>query len=490
MKRIKTFVVLAVCLLLCSSTVYAQSPYLSFDDTEWNSSATAPEGYEAANSWLGIECGTTPFVEPNDLCMDDKGQMYVLDSGNDRVVILDTDMQMVGDIKKLTHPDGTASSFNESRGICVDSEGNLYVADTSNSRVIKMDIKGNVLQQYLRPNNSAYTSKVFRPLRVSVDGNGMVYVAAEGVYQGLLLYKNNGDFHSFFGSAPVDVTAQLLIERLWKQILNRQMRDTQARYVPIEYASLDMDADGMVYTVSAYSKTQQEQVRKLNYLGNNIYPYQKNFGESETVYHKGSKWISTFVDVAVDSEDYVFVLDSTRCRVYMFDAEGNRLCVFGTMGEQMGSFRNPVALTVFEESVYVLDRSKGSITCFTPSEYGSRIREAVTHYNDGRYEQAASAWKTLLSYNANLELAYCGLGEAMLKSGEYKAAVEYFRQGYDRERESVAFGMYRNQLLRQNAPVLIALLVLVVVVLALLTSRSFLGFVNRKWKNRKRGEHR
>ena len=68
------------------------------------------------------------------------------------------------------------------------------------------------------------------------------------------------------------------------------------------------------------------------------------------------------------------------------------------------------------------------------------------------------------------------MGEAYLKLGEYKEAVDNFRLAFNRERESKAFEQYRSEILRQNIPLVVIGLLLLLVLLLVLTNKKFLAF--------------
>lgn len=151
----------------------------------------------------------------------------------------------------------------------------------------------------------------------------------------------------------------------------------------------------------------------------------------------------------------------------------------------MGGFRTPVAIDTLDSRVYVLDYSKGSITCFLPTEYGQKILEAVSLYHHGLYEEALAPWQEVLKMNSNFELGYSGMGQAMMKLGNYEKAVEYFRLGYDRANESKAFEKYRNAYLRSHTTLVISVLVLVVLFLVIVTSKCLSQRVFRRKRTKK-----
>ncbi len=82
------------------------------------------------------------FSNPSDVYVDTTGNIFVVDSGNDRIQRFDstgTHLETIGSF-------GSGSGqFSEPSGIFVDNSGNLFVADTLNSRIVKLDSTGNQL---------------------------------------------------------------------------------------------------------------------------------------------------------------------------------------------------------------------------------------------------------------------------------------------------------------------------------------------------------
>ena len=72
------------------------------------------------------------FQYPTAVALDAEDDLYVLDSGHNRV------MMMVPVNGMYQKPVLVASGFNAPQGLAVDAAGNLYVADTGNHRVVKI----------------------------------------------------------------------------------------------------------------------------------------------------------------------------------------------------------------------------------------------------------------------------------------------------------------------------------------------------------------
>ena len=293
------------------------------------------------------------------------------------------------------------------------------------------------------------------------DQSGNLYVICSGIYQGAAFYTKDYEFKGYFGSNKVELTAQLLADLFWSKFLTNQQKEFVTRYVPIEYTDFAIDAQNIIYTCTAQNQTGQGQLRKLNSADQNLFDSTYNYGEKQQLFYKGQFFDTSFVSVTVDENGFVFGLDKTRGRIYQYDNAGEPVFIFGGLGGQVGTFAVPTAIAAYQNAVYVLDSQKNSITVFVPTEYGQAVNEAIVMYNNGEYMQSETMWRDILKRNANNYLAYIGIGKSLLQMGRNKEAMEYFKMGKDRELESEAFEVYRQEISQFAAgAVIIALLVL------------------------------
>ncbi len=146
----KSLLALSLTLLMIFSTLPAMAqelPYDTYNYDYWGDIFRTPAAYVPKGSvlgtdliWNGEELGT--FAEPQDLCVAPDGTIYVADTNNHRIVVLDSTMTRVLNVVTGFDNAGLQDQFNKPTGVAVTADGDLYVADSLNRRIVALDAKG------------------------------------------------------------------------------------------------------------------------------------------------------------------------------------------------------------------------------------------------------------------------------------------------------------------------------------------------------------
>jgi sugar lactone lactonase YvrE len=464
----KATAILLMCIISVSAVVPAAAaielPYDSYIYDYWENIVFTPAPYVPGTSVTGISLGVGAFSRPEGMCMAPDGSVYIADTGNNRIVIANADMTESLGIIDSFYNDNVRDTFNRPTGVTVSPEGLLYIADSRNSRVVVLD-GDQVVRTISNPQSEMLEeSYIFTPLKVAVDFAGRVYIIAENMFQGIMVFNPEGDFIGFFGTVNVKITPWQI---LWRTISTREQRERQIQFIPTEFTGIDVDDSGFIYASNRDSEGTQA-VRRLNPNGEDVI----RLGENENL--GGDLIIAGFsrfagpsemVDVVYRGKGVYSLLDSLRGRIFTYDREGNLLYIFGGLGDQAGTFRQPVAIEAFDTRIAVLDIQRNEILIFEETQYGRLINEAVALRFDGDEAQAVEKWRQVLMLNENLEIANIGIGKAYLTSGDNLNAMRYLRRGQSRTYYSVAYRRYRNEVLKENLPyILTGAMVLVVAV--------------------------
>ena len=125
---------------------------------------------------------------PAGLAFDADEDIMVVDSMNHRVQKFTKDGAFLGSFGQ--HGDGDGQ-FNLPWGICVDGAGSVYVADWKNNRVQKFDSQGKFLLSFEA--SATGLGDLYGPTGVAVDSEGDVYVTDWGNHR-LQVYASDGRF--------------------------------------------------------------------------------------------------------------------------------------------------------------------------------------------------------------------------------------------------------------------------------------------------------
>jgi hypothetical protein len=116
--------------------------------------------------------GPGAFDHPDAVAVAPSGNVYVADTGNNRVV----ELSSAGDVLGEWGATGTASGhFRSPSGVAVDAAGEVYVVDSENDRVEVFEAGGRFVAKWgLR---GTAPGELSQPAAIAVDCSGDVYVA-------------------------------------------------------------------------------------------------------------------------------------------------------------------------------------------------------------------------------------------------------------------------------------------------------------------------
>lgn len=403
------------------------------------------------------------FVSPQDICKGLSGEIYVADSGNNRIVVLNPEMTEVLEVITTFDNKGEEDTFSQPYGVFVSEKGNLYIADYMNKRVLELDENRRVVLEIKDPKSESFEKGfTFRPKKVAVDYADRVYVVAEGKTEGIMVFDTEGNFTSFFGTIGVEISVW---QKFWRRIATKEERANQKLFIATEFTGIDIDSEGFVYATNIDSEGVQG-VRRINPKGEDVIKKGENKNVGGDLHTEGGSdyaGVSQFTDVVYREHGIYSCLDRKRGRIFTYDHEGNLLYIFGGLGTQEGTFAFPVAVEEIEGGLAVLDATRAGIICFKVSEYGELINTAVAYRFDGDETQAVDLWRRVLEIDENNELANSGIGKAYLTAGDYKSAMKYLKLAMNRDYYSIAYKRYRNEILKKYASLILSLIFILLV---------------------------
>lgn len=411
-------------------------------------------GYISTTDKLGLTLTT-----PSDMVYKNNKYVYILDSGNSRILKLNKDLTEIISIFSSFHDKKLGYlTFYGAQGLTVDNDENFYIADTDNYRVILANNEGVVNTVITRPDQQLQdTESPFRATKVLLDRKNQLYIICDSINLGAFVYDLEGNFKSFFGSNDVQATAEVILNYIKRQFMTREQLKTLKKVTPIALTNFDIDKDGFIYTVTLTEQNKRNNefanmIRKLNFKGNDIFSLSgnsKGFGDFEWD-RQTTHTNTSFIDVDVDSSGYINLIDSGRGKVFQYSEDGDLITVFGGYSNQTGSFSEPVAIESIDDKIFVLDKTNNNISVFKPTAYTVALRKAYNLLDSSDSDSALAAWEDVLKYNTNSQYPYYGMGRAYEMKSDYENAMKYFKLANAKPEYSKSFQEYRKDYVSEN----------------------------------------
>lgn len=423
--RIKRTLVLLLAVLLLPLTAWAdEAPYYTETESYSGAEAYSPAGYLPEGTYTEFDDKT--LKRPADVFVDERDRLFISDEGNKRVVMSTLEGEWLRSFgeKELKQPGGIYA-----RNDC------LYVADIKLRQVLVYDTEnGEMLFALEHPGTPLYgVNARFEPLKVAVDAAGCMYVISKGNTNGIAQFSADGTFLGYFGANDTSLSLGEMLKRL--TYTEEQLAQLK-RVVPATPTALDMDARGLIYTVT----TGSYKVKRLNLAGLDIM--------------KPIRWrFINYTDVAVGAQENIFVIADNG---YIMELTRDGRCLFYFGGQDQdrtrtGLFVNTVAIDVDGQgNLYVLDRDKALVQRLAMTDYAALVHQALALYQEGRYAQSRAPWEQVLQLNSMFDYAHMGLGRAYYKLEMYDEALAASRKGGDKAGYSDAYWEVRNQFLQSS----------------------------------------
>lgn len=509
MKKSSRILVAVLCLLmLVSIPVFAASaPYETYTYSMKGDPMASPHAYVPERTVSNFDMGlSSPLTNPQDIFVGEDGLIYITDapSGTDgvgRVIVLDNNFKYQFEITEFINQNGIRDKFSKPDGLFVNSE-NIYVCDSDNQRIVVFDLVGNFVRMIEAPKADVMgEDTLFHPVAVSVDASGKLYVVSDQTYSGVFALEADGSFICFIGAQKAEVPLATRIRRIF-------FPDVVAEeYITSAYNNITIDKDGFIWVTTSDIDTETlssaitsgdetyAPVKRLNNQGVDIMRRNgffipagevsfKNDASSEAT---GANGPSKLIDVALGPNGMWSVIDSSRCRIYTYDSDGNMLFAFGDKGQQLGNLSSPTAIAYSGSSLLVLDSKLTSITVYKREPYGDIIDKALGFTAQRKYNDALTMWNEIYKNNTNFDAALVGIATNFFRDGAtvdaatglngYEASLEYFKAAGDTTGYSESFKAIRKLWVEKW----VFLLILIIVVACIVLSK-FLGYVGKKNK--------
>jgi tripartite motif-containing protein 71 len=259
--------------------------------------------------------------------------------------------------------------FSFPAGISSDPNGNIYVADTGNNRIQKFDAKGKLLtfiggfgwksEQFQQPIDLTATNGL--DIFVADYENERIERYDKDLNWIQSIYANPGlEERLRFGfprSVSVSIHGDLFIVDGENK---RVLKFNTQRQPEMSFGDYDW-GEGALTEPARLFVSKQDKIYVTDPGAERIvlYDYYGNF-----LGFLGEKLLNKPHGICVDQQGWIFVTDRSKNQILVFDSKGELLLTCGAPGDKFGAFNNPSDITVVRNLFYVADTDNHRIQVF------------------------------------------------------------------------------------------------------------------------------
>ena len=496
MRKIKSCLLIVLALIMVASAFAiapgASSAYQTYTYSISGEALHSPDAYHPDKALNASQLGIGSLNNPCDMVTDHDEKVYIANTDNNEIIVLDRYYAKDFIIKEFTNDKGNPDTLEKPQGIFVteggkpgNENGEIWVCDTGHSRLVVFDrLTGEFKKIVDQPESQLFEDNaIYEPIAMAIDQYGRIYVVSTSSYQGIIVMDPNGEFVGFIGAQVVSISAWDLI---WRRFQTKEQREASEELISSAFNNITITEEGFLYatTLMTDQESQVESAIKAKSKAGDYMPVKLLNPAGEEIMRRNGFWppageidystnkmdtyygISQITDAAVGPEQTWSIVDSKRQKIYTYDFNGNLLFAFGDKGDMLGSLTKVGALCYQGDTLLVLDKEAdgGCIVVYERTPYGDMLIEAIAAENDLNYEYAIACWKEVLQRNTNFDAAYVGIGNALYRSGKYEESLEYFEIAYETANWSESYKEVRKEWMA-NWFILLAVIIVAVIIL-------------------------
>ena len=204
----KMLILLLACLVLLQTAGLAEDGFstsYTYTYDYWEDVQESPDAYRVAtvidSMSLGLENLENIRINKAQSLFVRNQFIYVCDTNNNRILEIERKGNSFSLSRVIREIQGAEiNTFSTPYDVFVDEDYNLYVADYGNQRVVMMDRDLNWIRNYTKPSDATFDQSLnFLPKKIVADVAGRVYALCQNVNKGLVKVDGFAQSHKGYG---------------------------------------------------------------------------------------------------------------------------------------------------------------------------------------------------------------------------------------------------------------------------------------------------
>jgi DNA-binding beta-propeller fold protein YncE len=248
--------------------------------------------------------GDGQFSFPSGIAADAQGNVWVVDTANNRVQKFDSTGKYLSKFGSGGTSDG---QFKNPSGIAIDAQGDIWIADSGNNRLQKFDSTGKYLSKF--GSSGSGNGQFNFPAGIAIDPLGNIWIA-DAENDRIQKFNSKGEYQSKFGSSGS----------------GKEQLDFPT--------SVAIDAEGALWVTD----WNNDRLQRFDPTGKHL----AQLGTSGSVVGQ----LNAPAAVVVDGQGNLWVTDAENNRIQKFSPDGEYLTKFGVKGSSSGQLSSPRGIAI------------------------------------------------------------------------------------------------------------------------------------------------
>jgi len=314
MKCVKLLTIVFVLGFACASYVTNKESSIPPPDNLGVVKELQPVSIIGGEGW-----GTSPLSFPTGITLDFLGNIFITDTGNDRVVECDRDGRFLREIGGFGWETG---QFNHPTYITTDNGLNIYVVDSQNKRIQRLDHNLNFVAA-IKVQKEGDFAGLSLPEGIAITPSGEI-ILSDMQEDCLILLNNVFNYERSFGGFGGG---------------GGSLRDPLGIFI---------DREGNIFVADSHNN----RIAVFDQFGN----YLKGFGE---------KILNIPSGVTVDQNQLTYVANTGDNSITIFDRQGNLILDYGELGIGFSKLSRPTDLKFGPDGkLYLVDSGNNRVVVF------------------------------------------------------------------------------------------------------------------------------
>jgi sugar lactone lactonase YvrE len=169
-----------------------------------------------------MNLGELAMKGPKDIVVDKEQNVFVADSGNNRILCLDRYYNLRFVIKDFVNDKGVADFLENPQGLFV-NEQHIYVCDYNKARIVRFNLADGSFHSIIdAPQSELFgDNSNYFPAAMAVDQYGRMFIVSKETNEGIIVMTQKGEFTGFIG-AQKSVTS--VWDQIWRRFQSKEQR--------------------------------------------------------------------------------------------------------------------------------------------------------------------------------------------------------------------------------------------------------------------------